>query len=111
VDTQARTRWGSEEPITTVGPEPDAAALTGPVPPDLVEPRPMADDTTSEAPSDAAPAPQATSAAVQLLGWDQVATLGDLGVAIDGLPTPELPLVRRDRRPSSPLRRATAGRL
>jgi sulfate permease, SulP family len=36
----------------------------------------------------------ATSAAVQVLGWDQVATLGDLGVAIDGLPTPELPLVR-----------------
>lgn len=36
----------------------------------------------------------ATSGAVQLLGWDAVATLDDLGVAIDGLPTPELPLVR-----------------
>jgi SulP family sulfate permease len=36
----------------------------------------------------------ATSAAVQLLDWGQVATLADLGVAIDGLPTPELPLLR-----------------
>ena len=36
----------------------------------------------------------ATSAAVPLLGWDQVATLSDLGVTLDGLPTPELPLVR-----------------
>ena len=35
-----------------------------------------------------------TSAAVPLLGWDQVATLADLGIAIDGLPTPEWPLVR-----------------
>jgi len=35
----------------------------------------------------------ATSATVQLLGWDRVATLDDLGVAIDGLPTPELPLL------------------
>lgn len=35
-----------------------------------------------------------TSAAVPLLGWDQVATLADLGVSIDGLPTPELPLLR-----------------
>ncbi|MEZ5144314.1 MAG: SulP family inorganic anion transporter [Acidimicrobiales bacterium] len=35
-----------------------------------------------------------TSAAVPLLGWDQVATLADLGIAIDGLPTPELPLLR-----------------
>lgn len=35
-----------------------------------------------------------TSAAAQLLGWHQVATLADLGVSIDGLPTPELPLVR-----------------
>ncbi len=36
----------------------------------------------------------ATSAAVSLLGWDQVATLSDLGVTLDGLPTPELPLAR-----------------
>ncbi|MFZ4519258.1 MAG: SulP family inorganic anion transporter [Microthrixaceae bacterium] len=35
-----------------------------------------------------------TSAAVYVLGWDQVATLDDLGVAISGLPTPELPLLR-----------------
>lgn len=35
-----------------------------------------------------------TSAAVQVLGWDQVATLQDLGVAIDGLPSPELPQLR-----------------
>ena len=36
----------------------------------------------------------ATSAAAYLLDWEQVATLADLGVAIDGLPTPELPLLR-----------------
>lgn len=36
----------------------------------------------------------ATSALVQILGWDQVATLDGLGVAIDGLPTPELPVLR-----------------
>jgi SulP family sulfate permease len=35
-----------------------------------------------------------TSAAAQLLGWDQVATLNDLGVSLDGLPLPELPLLR-----------------
>jgi SulP family sulfate permease len=35
-----------------------------------------------------------TSAAVQLAGWEQVATLDDLGVALTGLPTPELPLLR-----------------
>jgi SulP family sulfate permease len=34
-----------------------------------------------------------TSALVQLLGWEQVATLDDLGVALEGLPTPELPLL------------------
>jgi SulP family sulfate permease len=34
-----------------------------------------------------------TSAAAQLLDWTQVATLDDLGVAVDGLPTPELPLL------------------
>ncbi len=36
----------------------------------------------------------ATSVTVHVLGWDQVATLEDLGVAIGGLPTPELPLLR-----------------
>ncbi len=35
-----------------------------------------------------------TSAAAYLLDWEQVATLADLGVVIDGLPTPELPLLR-----------------
>jgi sulfate permease, SulP family len=35
-----------------------------------------------------------TSAAVHLFGWDGVATLDDLGVAIGGLPTPEWPLLR-----------------
>jgi len=34
-----------------------------------------------------------TSALAQLLDWTQVATLDDLGVALDGLPTPELPLL------------------
>lgn len=34
-----------------------------------------------------------TSALAQLLDWHQVATLDDLGVALDGLPTPELPLL------------------
>jgi SulP family sulfate permease len=33
----------------------------------------------------------ATSAACQLLGWDGVATLRDLGVALDGLPRPVAP--------------------
>lgn len=36
----------------------------------------------------------ATSAAVHLLGWDQVATLNDLGVTLSGLPRPDLPLLR-----------------
>ena len=35
-----------------------------------------------------------TSAATRVLGWDQVATLGDLGIAVSGLPTPELPALR-----------------
>ena len=35
-----------------------------------------------------------TAAAVQLLDWNGVATLDDLGVAIGGLPTPEWPLLR-----------------
>ena len=35
----------------------------------------------------------ATSASVHLLGWDQVATLNDLGVTLSGLPRPELPLL------------------
>lgn len=35
-----------------------------------------------------------TSAGVQLAGWEQVATLDDLGVALSGLPAPELPLLR-----------------
>jgi SulP family sulfate permease len=35
-----------------------------------------------------------TSGAVALLGWEQVATLDDLGVAVDGLPVPELPSLR-----------------
>lgn len=35
-----------------------------------------------------------TSAGVQLADWEQVATLDDLGVALTGLPTPELPLLR-----------------
>lgn len=64
--TDARTTWRVEERVVTIGPEPDEEALTGPVPPDLVEPRPVADDTTSEAPGDAAPAPPATAAAVHL---------------------------------------------
>jgi SulP family sulfate permease len=34
-----------------------------------------------------------TSAAAHWLGWTQVATLDDLGVALDGLPSPELPLL------------------
>ena len=34
-----------------------------------------------------------TSAATYWLGWTQVATLDDLGVALDGLPVPELPLL------------------
>lgn len=34
-----------------------------------------------------------TSAAVKVFGWDQVATLDDLGIVIDGLPRPELPLL------------------
>ena len=35
----------------------------------------------------------ATSASVHLLGWEQVATLNDLGVTLSGLPRPELPLL------------------
>ncbi|MBL8775198.1 MAG: SulP family inorganic anion transporter [Acidimicrobiales bacterium] len=35
-----------------------------------------------------------TSAFAQLAGWDSVATLADLGVVADSLPTPELPLLR-----------------
>jgi SulP family sulfate permease len=35
-----------------------------------------------------------TSGAAQLLGWDEVATLGDLGIVVSGLPTPEPPLLR-----------------
>jgi sulfate permease, SulP family len=35
-----------------------------------------------------------SSAAVQVLGWDGVATLRDLGVVADALPRPELPLLR-----------------
>lgn len=34
-----------------------------------------------------------TSAAANWLGWTEVATLDDLGVALDGLPMPELPLL------------------
>ena len=36
----------------------------------------------------------ATSAFVHVAGWSDVATLADLGVAADSLPTPELPLLR-----------------
>ena len=36
----------------------------------------------------------ATSAAAYVGGWDQVATLGDLGIALDSLPSFELPLLR-----------------
>ena len=36
----------------------------------------------------------ATSAAVDIAGWQQVATLDDLGVTIDSLPVPELPHLR-----------------
>ena len=35
----------------------------------------------------------ATSAAAALLGWSEVATLNDLGVAVSGLPTPTWPLL------------------
>jgi SulP family sulfate permease len=35
-----------------------------------------------------------TSAATSLLGWGDVATLADLGVVPDSLPTPELPLLQ-----------------
>jgi len=35
-----------------------------------------------------------TSAAAPLLGWNDVATLGDLGIAIQGLPTPAWPVLR-----------------
>ena len=35
-----------------------------------------------------------TSAFAQMAGWDSVATLADLGVVADSLPTPELPLLR-----------------
>jgi SulP family sulfate permease len=36
----------------------------------------------------------ATSAAAYVGGWDEVATLGDLGIALDSLPTFELPQLR-----------------
>jgi SulP family sulfate permease len=36
----------------------------------------------------------ATSAAAYIGGWDQVATLSDLGIALDSLPSLELPLLR-----------------
>lgn len=36
----------------------------------------------------------ATSAGTQLAGWDSVATLRDLGIVPDTLPTPEAPLLR-----------------
>jgi len=36
----------------------------------------------------------ATSAAAYIGGWEQVATLGDLGIALDSLPSFELPLLR-----------------
>ena len=36
----------------------------------------------------------ATSAAAYVGGWEQVATLGDLGVALDSLPSFELPQLR-----------------
>jgi sulfate permease, SulP family len=36
----------------------------------------------------------ATSAAAYVGGWDQVATLGDLGIALDSLPSFELPQLR-----------------
>lgn len=36
----------------------------------------------------------ATSAAVRIGDWEQVATLNDLGVTIDSLPSPELPRLR-----------------
>lgn len=35
-----------------------------------------------------------TSALAYMAGWDSVATLADLGVVADSLPTPELPLLR-----------------
>ncbi|HSM65855.1 MAG TPA: SulP family inorganic anion transporter, partial [Ilumatobacteraceae bacterium] len=35
-----------------------------------------------------------TSAAAYIFGWEQVATLGDLGIALDSLPSLELPLLR-----------------
>ena len=36
----------------------------------------------------------ATSAAAYIGNWSQVATLSDLGIVLDSLPTPELPLLR-----------------
>ena len=36
----------------------------------------------------------ATSLAVQWMGWSDVATLSDLGIVPDSLPTPQLPLLR-----------------